>query len=241
MSKNSVNNKPWQEIISFFKFLTKIRVKKHKAGTSFVNILITEILNIMKKLMYYIGIFLLAGFMMGQTAYAQTTTLTKKEKRHLEQLRKKKERTMQRQASRKYYLQLLEHKYFVFEADYLTGPGGASFILTPDINFMSVDGNRAVLQFGFEGAIGWNGLGGITVNGTLQGYQVLVGKKKNNINVTAQMIPAGPGLPPDITLNVSDDGTAQLYLQPAGSGPIILYGQIVSPKKANIFIGTSLF
>ena len=195
----------------------------------------------MKKLIYLIGIFLIAGLLFGEVAYGQNQVLTKKGKHHLELLRKKKERSMQREISRKYYTQLLKEKYFVFQADFLTGPRGASYILSPDINFMSVNGNNVVLQFGFEGAIGWNGVGGITVRGTLSGYQVFPGKKKNNLYMTTNINLIGPGLPPNISMNVSDDGTAQLTIQPAGGGPIIVYGQIVSPKKANIFIGQSLF
>ncbi len=195
----------------------------------------------MKKLIYFIGIFLIAGLLFGGVAYAQNQTPTKKEKHHLEQLRKKKERSMKREISRKYYTQLLKEKYFVFQADFLTGPQGASFILSPDINFMSINGNNVVLQFGFNGVIGWNGVGGITVRGTLSDYQVHLGKKKNNLYMTTNVNLIGPGLPPNIYLNVSDDGTAQLTIQPAGGAPIMVYGQIVSPKEADIFIGESLF
>ena len=210
-------------------------------GTAFVFILKTEILYIMKKLIYFIGIFLIAGLLFGEVAYAQNQELTKKEKHHLEQLRKKKERSMKREISREYYTKLLKEKYFVFQADFLTVPQGTSFILSPDINFMSVNGNNIILQFGFNGAIGWNGVGGVTVRGTLSDYQVHLGKKKNNLSMTTNMYLIGPGLPPNISLNVSDDGTAQLIIQPAGSAPIMVYGQIVSPKEADIFIGQSLF
>ncbi len=51
----------------------------------------------------------------------------------------------------------------------------------------------------------------------------------------------GLGLSPNISMNVSDDGTAQLIVQPAGGPPFIVYGQIAVPKKADIFIGQSLF
>ncbi|HDO06230.1 MAG TPA: DUF4251 domain-containing protein [Bacteroidetes bacterium] len=195
----------------------------------------------MKKLIYFISIFLVAGLLFGEVAYAQSKELTKKEKHHLERLRKKKERSMKRAISREYYTKLLKEKYFVFQADFLIGAHGESFVLSPDINFMSVNGNKVILQFGFNNAIGWNGVGGITVRGTLSNYQVHLGKKKNNLSMSTNMYLIGPGLPPGISLNVSDDGTAQLMVQPAGGPPFVVYGQIVSPKKANIFVGQSLF
>ena len=40
----------------------------------------TEILYIMKKLIYFIGIFLIAGLLFGGVAYAQNQAPTKKEK-----------------------------------------------------------------------------------------------------------------------------------------------------------------
>ncbi|VAW29561.1 hypothetical protein MNBD_BACTEROID07-1800 [hydrothermal vent metagenome] len=198
-------------------------------------------LYIMKKLIYIIGIFLIAGLVFAEVANAQNKGLTKKEKHRLEQLRKKKERSMKRTISREYYTKLLKEKYFVFQADFLIGPRGTSFVLSPNINFMSVDGDNVILQFGFEDAIGWNGVGGITVRGTLSDYQVHPGKKKNNLSMSSNIYLIGPGLPPSISLNVSDDGTAQLVVQPAGEPPFIVYGQIVSHKEAAIYIGQSLF
>ncbi len=195
----------------------------------------------MKKLIYFTGIFLLAGLLFGEVAYAQNQVLTKREKRQLEQLRKKKERSMKRKTSREYYTKLLKEKYFVFQADFLIGAHGESFVLSPDINFMSVNGNKVILQFGSNEAIGWNGVGGITVRGTLSNYQVHLGNKKNNLSLSTNLNLIGPGIPPGISLNVSDDGTAQLLVQPAGGNPFVVYGQIVSPKKANIFVGQSLF
>ncbi len=225
----------------FFKSLTKKECQIVWIGMAFACILKIEILYIMKKLIYIIGIFLIAGFLFGEVANAQNVKLTKREKHHLEQLRKKKERSMKRAISREYYTRLLKDKYFVFQADFLTGPQGTSFILSPDINFMSVNGNKVILQFGLNGVIGWNGVGGITVNGTLSDYEIHTGEKKNNLTMRTNVNLIGPGLPPNISMNVSDDGTGQLIVQPAGGPPFIVYGQIVAPKKANIFIGQSLF
>ncbi len=195
----------------------------------------------MKRIGYLLGIFLLGCLLNSPAAMAQTQTLTKKEKRHLEQLRRKKEKTKQREASHAYYLQLVQKKYFVFEADYLTDTRGNSFILSPDINFMKVTGDSVVLQFGFDNLIGWNGVGGITVRGTLYHYQVQEGKKNSGINVRTDMRIIGPGLPPHITLYVSDDGTGQLTIVTGDGTQLTLYGRVMSPDEATIFQGASLF
>ncbi len=195
----------------------------------------------MKKIRWLIGIVLLGCFLSAPAIMAQTQSLTKKEKRRLEQMRRKKEKTKQREAAHAYYLQLLQKKYFVFEADYLTDTQGNSFILTPSINFMAVKGDSVVLQFGFDNVIGWNGVGGITVRGTLNHYQIQEGKKNSGINMRTDVRIIGPGLPPHINLYVSDDGTGQMTLVTGDGTQLTLYGRVVSPDEAAIFQGVSLF
>ncbi|UBM61196.1 DUF4251 domain-containing protein [Candidatus Sulfidibacterium hydrothermale] len=196
----------------------------------------------MKRLKYFSILLLAIGLLISPVAMAQTQhTLTKKEQRQLEKMRRKKEKTRQRAAAHAYYLQLLQKKYFVFEADYLTDTRGNSFVLSPDINFMEVIGDTAVLQFGFDNLIGWNGVGGITVRGTLYNYKVQEGKKNTGINMHTGIHIIGPGLPPNVSLYVSDDGTAQLTIITGNGDQITLFGTIVSPEDASIFKGMSLF
>ncbi len=193
----------------------------------------------MKKLRIFAGILALAGMLLWQPVQAQT--LSKKDKRQVEKMRRKKEKTKEKEAAHAYYLELLKKKYFVFQADYLTDTQGNSFILNPTLNFMSVTGDNAVLQFGFDNLIGWNGVGGITVRGKVYNYKVQEGKKGSGINMHTEVHLIGPGLPPHINLYVSDDGSAQLTLLTGMGDQITLFGTIVSPSDANIFRGTSLF
>ncbi len=195
----------------------------------------------MKKLVYFLGMFLVAGILSIQVGVAQNTgSLTKQEKNKIEKLRKEKEKKMQRALSKAYYAKLLKEKYFVFMADYVVGPNGTAFVVSPDINFFSVNGNNVVIQFGMEGVVGLNGVGGITARGTILDYKFNQGKK-NNMSVTTDINLIGPGLPPHIYINVSDDGTAQLNMQTGNGALITMYGQIVSPRKAVIFTGQSIF
>ena len=193
----------------------------------------------MKKLRIFAGIMALAGMLLWQPVQAQT--LSKKEKRQVEKLRREKEKTRQRKEAHAYYLQLLQKKYFVFQADYLTDTRGNSFILTPTINFMSVVGDTVVLQFGFDDVVGWNGVGGITVRGSLYHYKLQEEKKGGGINVRTDVQLIGPGLPPHLDLYVSDDGAAQLTIVTGQGDQITLFGTIVSPEDANIFKGMPLF
>jgi hypothetical protein len=195
----------------------------------------------MKRIKYFMGMLVVAGMFSVTPATAQTHSVTQKEKRHLEQMRRKKAKSEKRKVSHDYYLQLLQKKYFVFQADYLTDTQGNSFILSPDVNFMSVSGDNVVLQFGFDDVIGWNGVGGITVRGTLFNYRLDQGKKNKGLNVRSDMHIIGPGLPPHINLWVSDDGTAQLTILTGTGDQVTLFGRIMAPEKAYIYKGVPLF
>lgn len=196
----------------------------------------------MKKLVYFIGVLLVFSVLSGQTTYAQhTKTLSKKEKRRIERLRKEKAKEKNLAASRAHYMEMLKNKDFVFQADYVITPRGTTYTLSPDINFLAVVGNRMIVQFGLDGYPGPNGAGGITVKGHPKGYTFTPGKKKNNMSVTSNMILIGPGQPPHIGLTVSDDGTGQLQVQLGYGRTLILHGQLITPKKAKIFVGQSLY
>lgn len=195
----------------------------------------------MKKIAYFIGMLLVMALLSGQTADAQNVKhMTKKEQKRIEKLRKEKEKNMKLAASRTYYMELLKKKFFVFQADYVITPRGTSYVLSPDINFLSVVGNKMIVQFGLDGVIGYNGVGGITAKGTTMNYKFTTGKK-NNMFISTDMSLIGPGLPPHITMNVADDGIGQLTIQLNSGRIITLYGQVVSAKKASIYVGQSIF
>ncbi len=195
----------------------------------------------MKRLRVIIAVVLAFFFLTPAVVSAQTQSMTKKEKRKIEKMQRQKEKTKKQEAAHAYYLALINHKHFVFQADYLTDTQGNSFILDQTINFMAVEGDSAVLQFGFDNLVGWNGVGGLTLRGILYNYKVQQGKKGNGINVHTDVRVIGPGLPPHINLYVSDDGSAQLTINTGVGDQITLFGTIVSPEDANIFRGVPLF
>lgn len=195
----------------------------------------------MKKVAYLFSMVLAMVFLSTGMVYSQNSKITRKEKRKLEHLRRKKNHKMDLALSVQYYKNLLKKKYFVFTADFVVNDEGISFVTDPQINFVSVIGDSVTFQLGRDGRIGWNGVGGITAHGRLQDYKFNPGNKKRGMIVSSSAIMNGPFQPPNFTLYVSEDGTAQMVLQ-LGNGEILnLSGRIYSPGNSGVYEGESMF
>jgi hypothetical protein len=195
----------------------------------------------MKRIAYFLSFVLAFIFLSTGLVYSQNNAITRKEKRNLEHMRKKKNRKVDLSVSRAYYSNLLQKKYFVFTADFAVNKEGISFAVNPELNFVSVVGDTVTFQFGRNGRIGWNGVGGITAHGTLVNYKFNPGKKNRGMNVSSGARMVGPGLPPNFSLYVSDDGTSQLIINFGSGGRVTLSGRIYSPGNSGIYEGQSVF
>jgi hypothetical protein len=186
-------------------------------------------------------LFLALVFLTAGTGYSQNAAISHKEKRNLEHLRKKKNHKADRSLSGEYYAQLLQKKYFVFTADFAMNDEGYTFVTNPDINFLSVIGNKLTFQFGRNGHMGLNGVGGVTLKGRVVDYKFIPGTKKKGMIVTSDAQMNGPIQPPQFVLYVSDDGTSQLNLTLGNGETITFSGRIFSPQNSGIYEGNSLF
>ena len=90
----------------------------------------------------------------------------------------------------------IRNKDFVLEADNVTFRNGNTVLVNSTTNFISVKGNRAVVQISPSNyASGPNGVGGVTVQGAISGYQIQTDKKGrvylsmnvNGIGISAQI------------------------------------------------------
>ena len=65
-------------------------------------------------------------------------------------------------------VQAIKERKFVLEADRVTFKRGRSAFVTSNTNFILLNGDRASVQIAFNGAFaGPNGIGGVTVDGTV--------------------------------------------------------------------------
>lgn len=195
----------------------------------------------MKKIINIFLMTFLCSMLIMPSVSAQSMSLSRKEKRNLAHLRKEKNHNENRSLSAEYYAQLLQKKYFVFTADFAMNDEGYTFVTDPNINFLSVIGNKLTFQFGRNGRAGWNGVGGVTLKGRVVDYKFTPATKKRGMVLTSDAVMNGPIQPPHFILYVSNDGTAQLNLTLGNGETVTFSGRVFSPQNSGIYEGSSLF
>lgn len=129
---------------------------------------------------------------------------------------------------------------FVLEADNVTFKNGSMAFVNSTTNFISVKGNRAVVQISPSNfASGPNGVGGVTVDGMISGQQVMTDK---NGRITYSMNVMGIGINAQIEIYMypgSNRASATIYPN-FNSNTIWVEGELVPYDSANVFEGNSL-
>ncbi len=73
---------------------------------------------------------------------------------------------------------LFKSNRFVLAADFLQTKWGDRISVIPTINFIKVDGETGVLQTGASSGLGYNGVGGVTAEGTIREMHITKNFKK---------------------------------------------------------------
>lgn len=173
----------------------------------------------------------------GSSSFAQESTTSAKSQKKLEKEQKKKEKELQAAKDREQLTNLLKNKFFVFKASRLQGPQGQSFSVPPDRNFLIVNDTLILYQFAFDNIVGWNGVGGATMEGYITNYTFNDGGAKKPLTVSSRITPKiGQGNSRfSITVRDSGDGNMELML---GDGTrLMLVGNIVNPPDSGINVG----
>ena len=126
----------------------------------------------MKKLMFTLFLMLLGIIVFAQEEEMEQVEKTKKEMRAEKKADKKAERKAADAEALLKSNSLLVSKQWVLEATRVYGKSGRSFNLDPNINFVSIQEKDGVVQLSFSGLVGWNGIGGITIEGNVTRYEV---------------------------------------------------------------------
>lgn len=129
---------------------------------------------------------------------------------------------------------------FVLEADAVTFKRGVRIQVNSTTNFISVKGDRAVVQvspsYFYSGP---NGVGGVTVDGTISGVRISE-DKKGNIRYSMNVTGVGISARVDITMN-RESGYAYAVVMPNfNSESVRLDGRLVPYAISRVVEGMSL-
>lgn len=134
----------------------------------------------------------------------------------------------------------LRNRDFVLEADNVAFRTGNSIFVNSSTNFISVRGDRAVVQISpSNSASGPNGVGGVTVDGAISNYQLQT-DRKGRINLSMSV--NGIGISAQIELQmIPGSNNAQATVYPnLNSNTVWLSGSLVPYDNSNVFEGSSL-
>ncbi|HNS18202.1 MAG TPA: DUF4251 domain-containing protein [Bacteroidales bacterium] len=132
---------------------------------------------------------------------------------------------------------MIENQRFVLEADYISGKSGVPIPVNPSINFIIIDSANATMQLGSATGAGWNGVGGVTISGSVSKYEVTRVEKKKYVAYNVLIIVFTNLGTYDIHCVVTDDGRADATIRSTTSGQVSYTGTLYPPEISRIYKG----
>ena len=129
---------------------------------------------------------------------------------------------------------------FVLEADQVTFKNGNTVFVNSSTTFISVKGNRAVVQISPSNfAAGPNGVGGVTVDGSISGMQRMV-DKKGRTTISFNVMGIGINAQIEIYMTPGTNQASATIYPNFNSNTIWIDGNIVPYENSDVFEGMSL-
>lgn len=170
---------------------------------------------------------------------AFTQELSKKEQRQLEKELKKEQKDAAAAQQAEVVSAMVEYHKFVLEANTLKDKRGNSVQVSSNINFISSDSISGVIQVGSNTYIGRNGVGGVTVDGSIAEYKYSKHEKSGSYNISYYLrTPVGSY---DVRITAYPDGRADAIVSSTTWGDQVRYsGYLVPIGISRVYKGISL-
>jgi hypothetical protein len=174
----------------------------------------------------------LAGYTQDQT---DQQVMTKKEQKQLAKEQRDAMRKAEEESNKQITDSILHQRQFVLEADYISGRTGVHVPVTSMLNFIMVDSANVVMQLGNPSGVGYNGVGGITVEGNITKYELYKkeGKKGDTYNLTLYIM-SNIGIY-DVQMWISGNGQADATVRSTSSGVLTYTGRLVPINKSRVY------
>jgi hypothetical protein len=134
---------------------------------------------------------------------------------------------------------MVQQQRFVLEADRLRDKRGSTVNVPSTLNFIAVDSLDGVLQIGSNAYVGLNGVGGITVEGSVTGYEFKLNERNGSYNVKYFL--RSPSGSYDVQMVVFGDGRADATVSSTWPGKLNYSGFLVPPGASRVWKGTSRY
>ena len=176
---------------------------------------------------------------LGAFSQEEVQQLSQKEIKKLQKEQKKAARAAEEERMAEVTNFMVHQQQFVLEADFLSDKYGQRVSVTPTINFVLVDSLVGTVQFGDAQGMGYNGVGGITVDGRVTKYEYsVIGKKEDSYSIRLILMSSLGTY--DITLMVNSQGYADAQIRGNWSGQLNYHGKLVPLTLSRVYKGTPI-
>jgi hypothetical protein len=172
-----------------------------------------------------------------QTENPDTKDLSKEERKALRKAKKEEEKR-KRDEALILYEKYAEQRQWVVETYTVFDKQGQSYQMDPTINFVGVTNEETTVQLSFNGLVGWNGVGGITLDGKIGNYEYSNDGKSLNIKMSATGSSIGIV---DIFLIVTGDGNGRATVSGNWGERITFQGKFVSLAESRVYKGSTTY
>jgi len=183
-----------------------------------------------------VSIFVLA-VLLSLPAFSQE--LSKKEQRQLDKELKKELKAEEAAQKAAVVDAMVVYNRFVLEANTIKDKRGNSIQVSSKINFIASDSITGVIQVGSNTYIGSNGVGGVTVDGSIADYKYTKNEKNGSYYITYYLrTPVGSY---DVRITAYSDGRADADVSSTTWGDRLRYsGYLVPPGISKVYKGIAL-
>lgn len=185
-----------------------------------------------------LNIVLLAVALMCTASITMAQT-SEKELKKIERAKKKKAREQQYSQNKEEFLELLNNKNFTIKATTLQSRNSFTYNVTPITNFIKVEGDEVTVQTAGGMHPGYNGLGGLTINGRITKYEVAEESDSHSINATIMFNSAVLGHS-TMYLSIQPTGNTTARISDNWGGRITYRGTFEDLNESRVYEGMTI-
>lgn len=191
----------------------------------------------MKKILLLV---LVAFFALEVNTVVAQDKLTKKEQRKLDRKERKEEEKELLKEYKEAYYKIVEDFSFLIEANTVNIDNRRTYNVNNDLTFFKIEGDKFLLQTSDLRKMGYNGLGGITIEGRILDYQVKKGEEGKPITVNAKVMSAVLGHS-IVNITILSNGQGMARIQDSRGNDITFRGPTYSLEGMTAFEGQTIF
>jgi hypothetical protein len=190
----------------------------------------------MKKYLLLFGMSLAVLSAVAQEENSVDIETTKK----LTREQKAEQKKLEAEETAKMVDRMVANKKFVLEANTVSNQTGERLVVSSSINFIAIDSNKITIQLAsMSGIGGYNGMGGITADGTISQFKISrVGKKSSGYSI--QLLAMTSIGTYDIFFSVSSNSNADARIGGSWGGKLNYHGYLVPLEKSKVFKGMAI-